>query len=203
MPHEVTVGARRDALARLRLRRVRLLRLRPRDIAPRAAEHGLRNRRDLRRVRDRLRPRRCPGPGGDRPIRCGSAEAIAGGRVVAVKLCDEKLELARSLGAEFTINATREDPQPTLGHLALDSPAASARCVRAARSCRGRGRSDVGVRRLVRPRRTPAVSIGRPSRVSGSDAHNADRAVDSGERAGHRHRRHRTAHAQGLGARPA
>jgi propanol-preferring alcohol dehydrogenase len=36
--------------------------------------------------------------------------AIAGGRVVAVDLLDEKLELARELGAEFTVNATREDP---------------------------------------------------------------------------------------------
>jgi len=36
--------------------------------------------------------------------------AIAGGRVVAVDLIDEKLELARELGAEFTINATRQDP---------------------------------------------------------------------------------------------
>lgn len=35
---------------------------------------------------------------------------IAGGRVVAVDLHDDKLELARELGAEFTVNATREDP---------------------------------------------------------------------------------------------
>ena len=35
---------------------------------------------------------------------------IAGGRVVAVDLIDEKLELARKLGAEFTINATQQDP---------------------------------------------------------------------------------------------
>ena len=36
--------------------------------------------------------------------------AIAGGRVVAVDLIDEKLELAKKLGAEFTINATNQDP---------------------------------------------------------------------------------------------
>jgi len=36
--------------------------------------------------------------------------AIAGGRVIAVDLIDEKLELARQLGAEFTVNAAREDP---------------------------------------------------------------------------------------------
>jgi propanol-preferring alcohol dehydrogenase len=36
--------------------------------------------------------------------------AIAGGRVVAVDLIDEKLELARELGAEFTVNAAKEDP---------------------------------------------------------------------------------------------
>ena len=36
--------------------------------------------------------------------------AIAGGRVIAVDLVDEKLELARELGAEFTVNAAKEDP---------------------------------------------------------------------------------------------
>jgi propanol-preferring alcohol dehydrogenase len=36
--------------------------------------------------------------------------AIAGGRVVAVDLFDEKLEQARELGAEFTVNASKEDP---------------------------------------------------------------------------------------------
>ena len=35
---------------------------------------------------------------------------IAGGRVVAVDLLDEKLQLARELGAEFTVNAAEEDP---------------------------------------------------------------------------------------------
>ena len=36
--------------------------------------------------------------------------AIAGGRVVAIDIHDEKLELARELGAEFTVNAAEEDP---------------------------------------------------------------------------------------------
>jgi len=36
--------------------------------------------------------------------------AIAGGRVIAIDIHDDKLTLARELGAEFTINALEEDP---------------------------------------------------------------------------------------------
>jgi propanol-preferring alcohol dehydrogenase len=43
--------------------------------------------------------------------------AIAGGRVVAVDLYDEKLELARELGAEFTVNAKKEDPVEAIQRL--------------------------------------------------------------------------------------
>jgi alcohol dehydrogenase, propanol-preferring len=43
--------------------------------------------------------------------------AIAGGRVVAVDLIDEKLELARDLGAEFTVNAAKEDPVEAIERL--------------------------------------------------------------------------------------
>ena len=43
--------------------------------------------------------------------------AIAGGRVVAVDITDEKLALARELGAEFTINATKEDPAEAIQRL--------------------------------------------------------------------------------------
>ncbi len=35
---------------------------------------------------------------------------IAGGRVIAVDVSDEKLGLARELGAEFTVNAAKQDP---------------------------------------------------------------------------------------------
>jgi alcohol dehydrogenase, propanol-preferring len=43
--------------------------------------------------------------------------AIAGGRVIAVDLLDEKLELARQLGAEFTVNAAKEDPVQAIKQL--------------------------------------------------------------------------------------
>ena len=43
--------------------------------------------------------------------------AIAGGRVVAVDLFDRKLELARELGAEYTVNAATEDPVAAIQRL--------------------------------------------------------------------------------------
>lgn len=43
--------------------------------------------------------------------------AIAGGRVVAVDVVDEKLQLARTLGAEFTVNAAQEDPVEAIKRL--------------------------------------------------------------------------------------
>jgi propanol-preferring alcohol dehydrogenase len=43
--------------------------------------------------------------------------AIAGGRVVAVDVLDEKLELARTLGAEHTVNAAQEDPVEAIARL--------------------------------------------------------------------------------------
>jgi len=43
--------------------------------------------------------------------------AIAGGRVVAVDIHEEKLALARDLGAEFTINALEEDPVEAIAKL--------------------------------------------------------------------------------------
>ena len=43
--------------------------------------------------------------------------AIAGGRVIAVDITDEKLALARDLGAEFTVNAAKEDPVAAIQRL--------------------------------------------------------------------------------------
>ena len=59
---------RRDAVARLRVRHVRLLRLGLGDALPRAEEHGLLDRRRVRRVRRRLRPLRRAGAGRHRPV---------------------------------------------------------------------------------------------------------------------------------------
>jgi propanol-preferring alcohol dehydrogenase len=43
--------------------------------------------------------------------------AIAGGRVIAIDIVDEKLDLARELGAEFTINAAKQDPVEAIQRL--------------------------------------------------------------------------------------
>lgn len=42
---------------------------------------------------------------------------IAGGSVVAIDLIDQKLQLARELGAEFTVNAAEEDPVAAIKRL--------------------------------------------------------------------------------------
>jgi alcohol dehydrogenase, propanol-preferring len=42
---------------------------------------------------------------------------LAGGRVVAIDVHDEKLALAKELGAEFTVNAAREDPVEAIQNL--------------------------------------------------------------------------------------
>jgi propanol-preferring alcohol dehydrogenase len=73
--------------------------------------------------------------------------AIAGGRVVAVDIHEEKLDLARKLGAEFTVNAAEEDPVEAIQKLGGANQAISrwrwlrarssrrtARCAAAARS---------------------------------------------------------------------
>jgi alcohol dehydrogenase, propanol-preferring len=43
--------------------------------------------------------------------------AIAGGTVVAVDLFEEKLELARQLGATYTVNASKDDPAAVIQRL--------------------------------------------------------------------------------------
>ena len=43
--------------------------------------------------------------------------AIAGGTVVAVDVVDEKLELARTLGATYTVNAAKENPADAIARL--------------------------------------------------------------------------------------
>ena len=69
-----TRRARRAAVARLRVRDVRLLRVRLGDALPRAEEHGLLDRRRLRRVRDRVRAVRRQGSRRSRPVRRGAAD---------------------------------------------------------------------------------------------------------------------------------
>jgi len=56
------------------------------------------------------------GVGGLGPLALQYAR-IAGGRVVAVDLQDDKLALAKELGAEFTVNASKEDPAEAIQRL--------------------------------------------------------------------------------------
>jgi propanol-preferring alcohol dehydrogenase len=78
---------------------------------------------------------------------------IAGGRVVAVDLYDDKLALARELGAEFTVNAAHEDP-------AAAGRSSSWRCLPITRcACRSSRRCSTGSPWLARswaPARTCA-----------------------------------------------
>lgn len=74
--------------------------------------------------------------------------AAAGARVVAVDLADDKLELARALGAEAVVNAVRTPKvadavrEATGGgaHLSLDALGHPTTCVNSIRSLRRRGR---------------------------------------------------------------
>ena len=136
---------RRDAVARLRLRCLRPLRLGLGDALPRAEEHGLLDRR--RRSASTpsaygryvvkvpagidpfdAAPLTCAGVTTYKAVKVAGTRssdlvavfgvgglghlaiqyaAIAGGRVIAVDIHDDKLDLARELGAEFTVNAPR------------------------------------------------------------------------------------------------
>ena len=102
--------------------------------------------------------------------------AIAGGRVVAVDVVDEKLELARELGAEFTINAKKEDPVEAIQRLGgVDQAIALAvsprafeqayrRCVAAGSSCSSRCRRTTrSSSRSSRPCSTGSRSSARSS----------------------------------------
>ena len=102
--------------------------------------------------------------------------AIAGGRVVAVDVIEEKLELARELGAEFTINAKKEDPVEAIQRLGgvnqaialAVSPARSSRrtgrCAAAGRSCSSRCRPTTrSTSRSSRPSSTGSRSSARSS----------------------------------------
>ena len=103
--------------------------------------------------------------------------AIAGGRVIAVDVIDEKLDLARELGAEFTINAhegrpsrgdpaaRRRRPGDRIGRLAACVRAGVlGRCVAVARSCSSRCRPTTRSRfRSSRPCSTGSRSSARSS----------------------------------------
>jgi propanol-preferring alcohol dehydrogenase len=88
--------------------------------------------------------------------------AMAGGRVVAVDVVDEKLELARELGAEFTINARTRQSR------SLSRPAPSSRptgrCDGAGSSCSSRCRPTT----RSRSRSSKPCSMGSRSRAPSS-----------------------------------
>jgi propanol-preferring alcohol dehydrogenase len=70
---------------------------------------------------------------------------IAGGTVAAVDVIDNKLQLAKELGAEYTINATQEDPAEIIQGLggadaAIVLAATPTACEQAFRSLRRNGR---------------------------------------------------------------
>jgi propanol-preferring alcohol dehydrogenase len=70
---------------------------------------------------------------------------IAGGTVVAVDVSDDKLQLAKDLGAEYTVNASNEDPVAFIQSLggadaAIALAAAPKPCEQAFRSLRRAGR---------------------------------------------------------------
>ncbi|WP_421854486.1 zinc-dependent alcohol dehydrogenase family protein [Oricola sp.] len=73
--------------------------------------------------------------------------AAAGARVVAVDITDDKLELARSLGAEFTVNASDDYPPKAIieitgggAHLSIDALGSTKTFQNSIRSLRTRGR---------------------------------------------------------------
>ena len=114
--------------------------------------------------------------------------AIAGGRVVAIDLHDEKLELARELGAEFTVNAAKEDPVEAIQRLGgadqAIALAVSPSVVRAGLPLAA-PRRDAGLRRAAGGQRGDAADL-----RDGAQRHH-DRRLD---------RRHADGAARGLRA---
>ena len=72
--------------------------------------------------------------------------AIAGGRVIAVDIHDEKLDLARELGAEFTVNAAQGGPGRGDPAARRRRPGDRARRLAAARSSRPTARCAAAAR---------------------------------------------------------
>jgi alcohol dehydrogenase, propanol-preferring len=139
---------------------------------------------------------------------------IAGGRVVAVDVLDEKLELARELGAEFAVNAAEEDPVAAIQRLggadqaiapAVSPPAFEqaygSRCAAAGRSssrptCGQRGQAPDLRDRPERhhDRRLDRRYANRPARglrASRGRSHDRHPRGAPARRGQHRHRRRR------------